>query len=93
MHFNMKTEKYRWCYILGFPRGSDSKESAWNTGDASVIPGLGRSLGEGNGYNVIFKIMAIECIAIHYPNLMHIFTFLFSQFYLKGWNSRCAHLI
>ena len=29
--------------------GSDSKESARNVGDLGLIPGLGRSLGEGNG--------------------------------------------
>ena len=33
----------------GFPGGSDGKESAFNVGDAGSIPGLGRSLGEGNG--------------------------------------------
>ena len=27
----------------GFPRGSDSKESACNAGDLGLIPGLGRS--------------------------------------------------
>ena len=32
----------------GFPAGSDSKESACNAGDLGSIPGLGRSLGEGN---------------------------------------------
>ena len=26
---------------LDFPGGSDSKESAWNTGDPGLIPGLG----------------------------------------------------
>ena len=35
---------------MGFPVGSDSKESACNTGDLGSIPGLGRSPGEGNGY-------------------------------------------
>ena len=30
-----------------FPRGSDSKESACNVGDPGLIPGLGRSPGEG----------------------------------------------
>ena len=30
--------------ILGFPGGSDGKESACNAGDLSSIPGLGRSL-------------------------------------------------
>ena len=31
-----------------FPGGSDSQESACNTGDPGSIPGLGRSPGEGN---------------------------------------------
>ena len=34
---------------VGFPGGSDSKESACNAGDPGLIPGLGRSCGEGNG--------------------------------------------
>jgi len=33
---------------MGFPRGSDGKESACNVGDPSSIPGSGRSPGEGN---------------------------------------------
>ena len=33
----------------GFPDGSDSKEPACNAGDPGLIPGLGRSPGEGNG--------------------------------------------
>ena len=33
----------------GFPGGSDGKASAYNVGDPGSIPGLGRSLGEGNG--------------------------------------------
>ena len=33
--------------FLGFPSGSDSKESACNAGDLSSIPELGRSLEEG----------------------------------------------
>ena len=32
-----------------FPDGSDSKESAGNVGDLGLIPGSGRSPGEGNG--------------------------------------------
>ena len=32
-----------------FPGGSDGKESACNVGDPGLIPGLGRSPGEGNG--------------------------------------------
>ena len=38
--------------LLGFPGGSDGKESACNAGDigdANSIPGLVRSPGEGHG--------------------------------------------
>ena len=34
---------------LGFPGGSDGKESACSAGDLGLIPGFGRSPGEGNG--------------------------------------------
>ena len=49
-------EKYRFEYTLyvyiyvGFPGGSDGKESAFNAGDLDLIPGLGRSPGEGKCY-------------------------------------------
>ena len=36
--------------FLGFPGGSAGQESACNVGDLGLIPGLGRSLGEGKGY-------------------------------------------
>ena len=35
--------------LMGFPGGSDGKESACNLGDPSSIPGLGRSPGGGHG--------------------------------------------
>ena len=35
--------------ILGFPGGSDGKESTSNVGDMGSIPGSERSSGEGNG--------------------------------------------
>ena len=34
---------------MGFPAGSDSKESACNAGGPGLIPGLGKYPGEGNG--------------------------------------------
>ena len=37
--------------ILGFPCGSDGKESACNAGDMGLIHGSGRSPGEGNGHH------------------------------------------
>ena len=36
-------------FIHSFPGGSDGKESACNAGDPGLIPGSGRSPGEGNG--------------------------------------------
>ena len=35
---------------MGFPDSSVGKDSACNAGDLGLIPGLGRSSGEGNGY-------------------------------------------
>ena len=35
---------------MGFPGGSDSKDSACNAGDLGLSPGSGKSPGEGNGY-------------------------------------------
>ena len=35
--------------LADFPGGSDGKASAYNEGDPGSVPGLGRSLGEGNG--------------------------------------------
>ena len=34
---------------MGFPGGSDSRESACSVGDPGSIPGVGRSPGEENG--------------------------------------------
>ena len=39
--------------IHGPPGGSDGKGSACNAGDLGLIPGLGRSFGEGNGNHSI----------------------------------------
>jgi len=41
----------------GFPGDSDSKESACNSGDLGLIPGSGRSLGEGNGYPLQYSCL------------------------------------
>ena len=36
-------------YLMDFPDGSDGKASAYLAEDPGLIPGLGRSSGEGNG--------------------------------------------
>ena len=37
-------------WLLGFPCGSAGKEATCNARDVDLIPGLGRSTGEGKGY-------------------------------------------
>ena len=51
--------------FLSFPGGSAGKESAWNAGDLSLIPGLGRSPGEGKGYPLQYSGLEdpMDCIA------------------------------
>ena len=44
----MLTDNMR-IYYMGFPGGSEGKASACNAGDLGLIPGSGRSPGEGNG--------------------------------------------
>ena len=41
----------------GFPGGSDGKVSAYNAGDLGLIPGSGRSPGEGNGNPLQFSCL------------------------------------
>ena len=42
---------------LGFPGGSDGKESACNAGDAGLILGSGRSPEEGNPYPLQYSCL------------------------------------
>ena len=42
---------------MSFPDGSESKESACNAGDPGSISGLGRSLGEENGYTLQYSCL------------------------------------
>ena len=42
--------KFLIFYTMGFPGGSDGKESACNERDPGFIPGSERPPGEGNGY-------------------------------------------
>ena len=42
-------EECKHPFIMGFPGGSDGKESACNAGDPGSVTGLGRSSGERNG--------------------------------------------
>ena len=50
--------------FLGFPCGSADKESACSVGDLGLIPGLGRSPGEGKGCPLQYPVLenSIDCI-------------------------------
>ena len=43
------------CTILGFPSGSDGKKIHLQCGNLRLIPGLGRSPGEGNSYSLQYS--------------------------------------
>ena len=42
---------------MGFPGGSDGKESACNTGDLGLIPGLGISPRGGHGNSLQYSCL------------------------------------
>ena len=50
--------------FLGFPCGSAGKQSACSAGDLGLIPGLGRSPGEGKGYPLQYSGLenSMDCI-------------------------------
>ena len=47
----------------GFPCGSAGKESICNAGDLGLIPGLGRSPGEGEGYPLQYSGYIVRRVA------------------------------
>ena len=51
---------------MGFPGGSDGKESAYKAGDLGLIPGSERSPGEGKGYPLQYSGLenSMDCIDI-----------------------------
>ena len=50
--------------LVGFPSGSAGKESTCNVRDLGLIPGLGRSPGEGKGYPLQYSGLenSMDCI-------------------------------
>ena len=50
--------------FLGFPNGKAGKESTCNVEDLDLIPGLGRSPGEGNSYPLQYSGLenSVGCI-------------------------------
>ena len=56
--------------LPGFPGSSAGKESACNVGDPSLIPGLGRSPGEGIGYPLQYSWASLEAQMVKNPPAM-----------------------
>ena len=50
----------------GFPGGSDGKASACSAGDLGLIPGLGRSPGEGNGNPLQYSYLENSRKFVHF---------------------------
>ena len=50
--------------FLGFTGSSDNKEFTCSVGDLGLIPGLGRSPGEGNSYPLQYSALenSMDCI-------------------------------
>ena len=55
---------------MGFPDSSVGKESACNAGDPSLIPGLGRSDGEGRGYPLQYSWASLVAQLVKNPPAM-----------------------
>ena len=54
----------------GFPDSSVGKESACNAGDPGLIPGSGRSAGEGIGYSLQYSWAALVAQLLKNPPAM-----------------------
>ena len=63
-----RSQKYFFCSsvlpCIGFPDSSFGRESTCNAGDLGLIPGLGRSPGEGKGYPLQYSGLenSLDCI-------------------------------
>ena len=77
--------------VLGFPDGSVGEESACNAGDPGLIPGSGRSAGEGKGCPLQYSGLenSMDCIVHGVAKSrtpLGNFHFLLVYYYLTGTN-------
>ena len=56
---------------MSFPGGPDGKESACNVGDWGLIPGSGRSPGEGNSYPFQYSYLKNFMDKGHWRAIVH----------------------
>ena len=76
---------FRYVPSIGFPCGSDGKESTCKEGDLGSVPRLGRSPGEGNGYPLRYSGLgnSTDCIVHGVAK---------SQTRLSNFNTQLVHL-
>ena len=55
---------------MGFPGSSAGKESTCNVGEPSLIPGSGRSTGEGRGYSLQYSWSSLVAQTLKNPPVM-----------------------
>ena len=86
--------------FLGFSCGSAGKESACNVGDLGLVPGLGRSPGEGKGYPLQYSGLenSMDCIvhgiAKSRTRLSHLhFTFRKNIVLIQASQSPCLYTL
>ena len=84
--------------LMCFPGGSEGKESACNAGDPGSTPGLGGSLGEGNGnpfqYSCLENSHGQRSLAGYHMDsdcLIHCHISFITQSLIRGTNS--AHFL
>ena len=58
------------CMMRGFPGSSAGKESTCNAGDSGLIPGSGRSPGEGIGYPLQYSWASLVAQTVKNPPAM-----------------------
>ena len=77
-------EKY--CQSMGFLDSSVGKESTSNAGDLDLIPGLGRSPGEGNGYPIQYSgpEISMDCIVHGVAKSQTWLNYFHFHFYLQS---------
>ena len=76
---------------MDFPSGSDGKASAYHVGDLGLIPGSGRSPGEGNGNILKYTCLVIPMDGGAWQDTVHRVTK--SQTRLNDCASLCIYLI
>ena len=69
--------------FLGFPCGSGGKESTCNAADLGLIPGLGRSPGEGKGYPLQYFGLENHGVTKSWTQLSN-FHFTFTYYNWRG---------